>query len=219
MSDIRQVLELIRQRLDETLRNTVPRAEEWVVLSNLVDVEGRPYDGAKDKVVMFLANVQHETVISTYSRTVPAKDADGYVAVAPPLYIDLFVLFLANFQDRNYPEGLATISRVISFFQQNPWFTSDSLPGLPVAVGKLTFEFTNLEMTELNYLMGLCGAKYLPSAYYKVRMLPFTSDAMQAVVPGVKGLRTPGEPDLGAPPPPAPARPEQPAPRARERRR
>jgi hypothetical protein len=194
MSDIRHVLELVRQRLNEALRNALPRTEDWVVLSNLVDVDGRAYEGAKDKLVMFLANIQHETVISTYTRTQPAKD-DRYAVVAPPLYIDLYLLFMANFQDRTYAEGLALISRTISFFQQNPYFTPDSLPGLPADITKLQFEFTNVELTELNYLMGLAGVKYLPSVYYKVRLLPFADDALLATVPGVSGLRTPGEPD------------------------
>jgi hypothetical protein len=194
MSDIRHILELVRQRLNEALQNALPRAEDWVALSNLVDPEGRPYEGAKDKLVMFLANIQHETVVSTYTRTQPAAD-ERYAVVAPPLYIDLYLLFLANFYDRNYAEGLGVISRAIAFFQQNPYFTSDSLPGLPPEVGKLQFEFMDLGTTELNYVMGLAGVKYLPSVFYKVRLLPFNSDALLAEVPGVSGLRTPGEPE------------------------
>jgi Pvc16 N-terminal domain len=194
MSDIQKTLELVRARLNEALRNALPRDEDWVVLSNLVDPEGRHYEGTKDKLVMFLANIQHETTISTYTRTQPAE-GDRYAVVAPPLYVDLFLLFMANFYDRNYAEGLGLISRTIAFFQQNPWFTPDSLPGLAPEITKLQFEFNNLEMTELNYLMGLAGVKYLPSVYYKVRLLPFASDALLAEVPGVSGLRTPGEPD------------------------
>ena len=40
---------------------------------------------------MFLANIQHETTISTYNRTMPVK-GNQYAIVAPPLYIDLFVV-------------------------------------------------------------------------------------------------------------------------------
>ena len=143
---------------------------------------------------MFLANIQHETIISTYNRTTPVKD-DQYAVVAPPLYIDLFVLFFANFYDKNYTEGLGMIARTISFFQQNPWFTHNNLPGLDPVIDKLTFEFTNLEVTGVNYLMGLTGAKYLPSAFYKVRMIPFTSDAVQGQVPAAQGVQSPGAVD------------------------
>jgi hypothetical protein len=141
---------------------------------------------------MLLANIKHETIISTYSPTVPVK-GNQYGLITPPLYIDLFVLFFANFNDKNYPEGLGVISRTISFFQQNPWFTRENLPGLDPEIDKLTFEMVNLEMTDLNYLMGMIGAKYLPSVYYKVRVIPFRSDAMRAQVPPVHGVESEGE--------------------------
>lgn len=189
---IQTTLELIRQKLNEFFRNADPKEDDWVILSNVVNSEGQPYEHAKDKVVMFLANIQHETTISTYNRTTPVN-GDQYALVAPPLYIDLFVLFFANFYDKNYAEGLGMISRTISFFQQNPWFTHDNLPGLDPIIDKLTFEMTNLDMTGLNYLMGLMGTKYLPSAFYKIRMIPFDSQAMQGQVPAAQGVQAPGE--------------------------
>lgn len=194
MAVIGTTLELVRTKLNEFFRNADPKEEDWVILSNVVDHGGAAYEEAKDKIVMFLANIQHETTISTYNPTVPAKGGEGYVVVTPPLYIDLFVLFYANFYDKNYREGLGMISRTISFFQQNPWFNHDNLPGLDPIIDKLTFEMTNLDVTDLNYLMALVGTKYLPSAYYKIRMIPFRSDAMQAETPAMKGVRTPGDP-------------------------
>ena len=192
MGAIQTTLELIRQKLNEFFKNAYPKDEDWVILSNVVDHEGRAYEPAKDKVVMFLANIQHETTISTYNRATPVK-GDQYAIVAPPLYINIFVLFFANFYDKNYTEGLGMISRTISFFQQNPCFTHENLPGLDTIIDKLTFEMSNLDMTGLNYLMGLTGTKYLPSAYYKVRMIPFDSVAMKGQVPAAKGIQSPGE--------------------------
>ena len=194
MSAIQATLELVRQKLNEFFRNTDTKEEDWVILSNIVDHEGHLYEPAKDKVVMFLANIQYETVISTFNRTTPVK-GDQYAIVAPPLYIDLFVLFMANFYNKNYADGLGMISRTISFFQQNPWFTHDNLPGLDSVIDKLSFEMTNLDSTDLNYLMGLMGTKYLPTAFYKVRMIPFASDAIQGQVPAAQGVQSPGEID------------------------
>jgi hypothetical protein len=187
MSAIQKTLELIRQKLNEAFKNVDPRNEDWVILSNIVDQEGNAYEQAKDKVVMLLANIKHETIISTYNPTASVK-SNQYALITPPLYIDLFVLFFANFNDKNYPEGLGVISRTISFFQQNPWFTRENLPGLDPEIDKLTFEMVNLEMTDLNYLMGMLGAKYLPSVYYKVRVIPFRSDAMRGQVSSVHGV-------------------------------
>lgn len=193
MANIQTTLELVRQKLNESFKNADPRGnEDWVILSDIADHEGRAHEEAKNKIVMLLANIQHETVVSTYSPTVQSN-ANRYSVVTPPLYIDLFVLFLANFYDRNYPDGLGMISRTISFFQQNPWFTHQNLPGLDPIIDKLTFEITNLDLVDLSYLMGMIGAKYLPSVYYKVRMIPFKGDAILGEVPAVQGLEGAGE--------------------------
>ena len=192
MNLIQGTLELIRGKLNEFFRDASGGKGEWVILSNIVEHDGSLYSEAKDKIVMFLANIQHETTVSTYKPSVPIS-GDRYAVVTPPIYIDLFLLFFANFYDRNYREGLGMISRTIMFFQQNPYFNHQNLPELDPVIDKLTFEMTNLDLTELNYLMGLAGTKYLPSVYYKVRMIPFYSGAMQAEAPAVQGLQSPGE--------------------------
>lgn len=197
MDKLKTTLELIRNALNSSLQNISPRDENWVVLSNVVDNDGRPYEGARNAVTMFLANIQNETVVSTYRPTVPAAGGDGYVAVAPPLYLNLQLLFYANFADANYPQGLALISRVISFFQQNPTFTHANLPGLNPTIDKLAFELVSLDLTDLNYLMSLLGTKYLPSVLYKVRLIPFAGDAIQSEVPTARGGQTPASPKSG----------------------
>jgi hypothetical protein len=188
---IQTTLELVRRRLNEFFRNADPKGrEDWVILSDVADHEGHAHEEAKNKIVMLLANIQHETVISTYAPAVPAG-GNTYSIVTPPLYIDLFVLFFANFYDKRYSDGLGMISGTISFFQQNPWFTHQNLPGLDPAIEKLTFEITNLDLVDLSYLMGMLGTKYLPSVYYKVRMLPFRGPLIQGEVPAVQGLEPP----------------------------
>ena len=195
MGNILTPLNLVRKRLNEFIRaaHTGARTDEWVVLSNLFDHDSKAHEHCENKIVMFLANIQHETIHSTYQRNQPGTN-DNYVTVTAPLYIDLYVLFYANFSGTNYKDGLHMISQVISFFQQSPAFNNDSLPGLDSAIGKLTFEITSLSVTDLNYLMGLIGAKYLPSAYYKVRMIPFQGDAISSEVPAAKGVKTPDSP-------------------------
>ena len=195
MEMIRETLECVERRLNEFFRTVhhINGKKEWVILSNLCDNDGSSHKDAKDKVVMFLANIQHETTISTFNRTRPLN-GEQYGVTTPPLYINLFVLFFANFYNSNYREGLSAISTTISFFQQNPVFNHDNLPSLSPEIDKLTFEMTNLDLTELNYLMGLAGSKYLPSVFFKIRMLPFDSGAVVAEVPAVRGIKTPNDP-------------------------
>jgi len=170
---IQTTLELVRQKLNESLRNADPVMDDWVILSNIADHAGRPYEPAQNKIVMILAGIQQETTITNLP---PARRVSE--VAAPTLYVDLFVLFLANFYDGNYPAGLGMISETISFFQQHPVFTPDNLPGLDPAIDKLTFEMNNLALADLNDLMQMIGAKYLPSVYYRVRMIPFTNEAL-----------------------------------------
>lgn len=190
MSDIRQTLEAVRQRMNEFVRAAEPRQEDWVVLSNLVDPDGKAVEATRGKLVMFLAGIQKESTVSTYNGAVPS--GDGFAVVPPPLYVDLYVLLLANFYDANYADGLGMISLAISFFQQNPSFTPDTLPDLPPGVDRLSWEMTNLDPLNLSYLMGIAGVKYLPSAYYKVRLIPFQSGAIQRQESGVQGAQAPG---------------------------
>lgn len=190
MSDIRQTLEAVRVRMNEFIRAAEPRTEDWVVLSNLVDPDGKAVESTRGKLVMFLAGIQKESMVSTYNGAVPS--GDGFAIVPPPLYVDLYVLLLANFYDANYADGLGMISLAISFFQQYPSFTPATLPDLPPDVDRLSWEMTNLDPLNLSYLMGIAGVKYLPSAYYKVRLLPFQSGAMLTLAPGVKGAQAPG---------------------------
>lgn len=194
MDKILLVMELVRQKLNEYFRSFDSMVEDWVVLSNMVDAEGRAYQEAVGKVVIFLANIQHETSISTFNRNLPT-DMNRYAIVTPPVYIDLFLLFYANFSEKNYRDGLAMISGTISFFQENPLFNHATTPDLDPSIDKLSFEITNLDLAELNYLMGLAGVKYLPSVYYKVRMIPFRSDVVKAQVSAVRGTETPGNLD------------------------
>lgn len=179
MTTIQTTLELIRRKLDDFLRKACPGNEDWVNLTSMVDHEGHAYERARDKVVMFLANIQHETNISTYNRLGPANDSHLAI-VNPPVYIDLFVLFYANFAGNKYSQGLVMISQIISFFQQNPWFTDGNLPGLDQNIGKLSLEMVNLDLADLHCLMGMLGVKYLPSVYYKLRLIPFTSDLLSS---------------------------------------
>jgi hypothetical protein len=178
MDIIRNALETIRQLANEYLENLDRRGDDWLVLTSIVGHDGSMNEAARDKIVMSVYNITRENVISTYSPTQPG--ADGYAVVQPPLYIDLHLIFMANFSERNYVDGLAAISRLIAYFQQNPWFSQANAPQLAPDITKLTIEFASLTPVDVNYVMGMLGTKYLPSAFYKLRMLPFASPAMQA---------------------------------------
>jgi hypothetical protein len=160
------------------MQNLDRRGDDWVALTNAVNQDGTVNDSAQDKIIMGLYNITRENVISTYVPT--RQGVDSFAIVQPPIYIDLHIVFMANFSGRNYSDGLAAISRLIAYFQQMPWFNQANAPDLDPEIDKITMEFANLTPSEVNYVVGMLGVNYLPSVFYKLRMLPFASTAMQA---------------------------------------
>ena len=193
MDQIGSTLDLIADKLNQFLHNIHFREKELVIVSNMLDHNGQVFEDAKDKMVIFLANIQHETIISTYNKNMPTSN-NSYATVAPPLYINIYVLFYANYSDTNYRLGLGMISDTLAFFQQNPYFTRTNLPGLDPVIDKLTFNLENLDVSQVNDLLGLIGVRYLPSLYYKIRLIPYLSENFKEQTPGVQGLQDRGQP-------------------------
>ena len=100
MSDIRNVLEVICRQVNEYLQNINRRNDDWVVLSSIVDHRGGVNEAIQDKVVMTVYNITRENTISTYTPARPGGDA--YAIVSPPIYINLHLMFMANFSEKNY---------------------------------------------------------------------------------------------------------------------
>ena len=185
MAILQSTLDLLRGRLDAAFQISDPRSEEWVALTNPVDLDGRVSESARNKIVMTLVGLQSETAIGTSPSFIPVA-GDQFARIAPPLHLNAFVVFFANFTEGNYATGLGMLSRTIGFFQQNPVFTHDRLPGLPAEVDKIAMDFVNLDLMQANHLMGMQGLKYLPFALYKMRTLEFSSDAIAGLVPPVR---------------------------------
>ncbi|WP_083942880.1 DUF4255 domain-containing protein [Sphingomonas soli] len=185
MSSIRRVLETIRKLANEYMQNLDRRNDDWVALTSSIYHDGTVNESIRDRVVMTLYNITRENIISSYS---PAKGGgDSFAIVSPPIYIDLHLMFMANFSSNNYADGLSAISNIISYFQQNPWFNQSNAPDLGPQIDKITLEMSSLDPVEVNYVMGMLGTKYFPCVFYKLRMLPFGSTAMQARAYPVSG--------------------------------
>ena len=195
MSSIRGVLGVIRALLNEYMQNLDRRADDWVTLTSVVYHDGSINEATRDKVVMSLYNISRETVVSTYTPT--KAGADAFAVVQPPLYVNLYLMFMANFSAKNYSDGLAAISYVISFFQQNPWFNQANAPDLGPEIDKISMEMANLDPVDINYVMSTLGTKYMPSVFYKLRLLSFASTAMQARVYPASGSKVAETPDAG----------------------
>jgi hypothetical protein len=188
---VRNALETIAGLANAYLENLDRRGDAWISLTSLVDHNGTLNQGARDKIVMCVYNITREITISTYQPTLSSGRktdlAAGLAIISPPLYIDIHLMFMANFTEKNYSDGLAAISRLISYFQQTPYYDSSNAPMLDPVFDKLTLEFENLSPVDVNYVMSMLGTRYLPSAFYKLRMIPFASTAMQGRTYAVGG--------------------------------
>ena len=106
----------------------------------------------------------------------PNAGAGDQLASTRPLNVNALVLFMANFADSDYPTGLGVLSRTIEFFQHNPVFMEDRLPGAAPEIDKVTVHFVSLDLTQTSHLMRMLGLNYLPCALYEVRMLPLAEN-------------------------------------------
>ncbi len=190
MSNLRNVLEVLCKASNEYLQNIDRRSDDWVVLSSIADHDGGINDAVRDRVVMTLYNITRENIVGSYNPTQKsgAGSGDGVAIVKPPIYVNLHLMFMANFSEKSYADGLAAISGILSYFQQNPCFSQSNAPDLAPGVDRLTMDLENLSPVDVNYIMGMLGTKYLPSVFYKLRLLPFASSAMHARTYAVTGL-------------------------------
>ncbi|HEY4319223.1 MAG TPA: DUF4255 domain-containing protein [Herbaspirillum sp.] len=172
-------------QLNQFLKQAYALTEDIVLMSGLVDAEGHAVPNTNNKLVVFLANLEKDTV-PYRQQTAGEVGAARSVVSSAPLYLNLYVMIAANFSGANYSEALKLISGAISYFQRFPVFDHQVTPGLDPRIEKLVLDMENLKIHELSNIWTLLGGKYLPSVLYKVRMVAFDTDDIVARVPTVR---------------------------------
>ena len=112
-------LTLIRDLLNQHFKNRFSISENKAILSNLVEGDGSFPREVEDKIVFFLLKIDEESSLKNRGSHSSEMSSAQYPVKAPPLFLNLYVIFCANFRNQNYIEGLNYLSSVISFFQQN----------------------------------------------------------------------------------------------------
>ncbi len=155
--------------LNQYLRGAAIALEDIVVVSNPVESDGKPDKFAADKVVLFLAGVERDTL--------PGRASDSRaLASGAPTYLNLSLMVAANFTAHRYTEALKYLSGAIAFFQQHPVFDCHSSPAMDPGIEKLILDIENLEKRELSNVWGMFGGKYMPSVLYRIRMICIEPD-------------------------------------------
>lgn len=148
MSDIAKALQVASKAIEDHLQLRQKRAEEWVVVSTLVDGQWTPLDGTADKLVLCLSNIA-------------IGEAVGAVPSLLPVQFDLAII--ANFTGRSYATGLSLLSSVVGFFQSRRTFG-----GTELGIAPITIDLINPEPAAVDRAMRMLGTPYLPALFCKV---------------------------------------------------
>ncbi len=179
---IQAALSHLANQLNAYLKRTNNLAEDVVVISSLVEADGSVGNHANNKLVLLLTNIEKDTVpqrANGYGRGFDGRS----LASGQPLYLNLYVMLAANYAGANYAEALKFISKAIGFFQMQPVFDRQSSPDLDPRIERLVLDIENLNIQDLSNLWGLLGGKYLPSVYYRIRMICMNADTITAQLP------------------------------------
>ncbi len=183
---LHNLLPIIGGELNDYLMSRFNTNEDRLVISNLINQDGSLAIEGSNKVVCSLVNIEEETTLkSSYGAS---SSSGGYVVGAGDIHMNLTILFSALFQGKNYVEALKFLSGVIYFFQSKPVFTSSNTPGLSSNIEKVVFDIANISYHDMNAIFSMMGAKYMPSVVYRVRMLTFSSDNIDDIIPGISGI-------------------------------
>lgn len=175
-------------QLNQQFRINFQLAEDVAVVSNLVELDGSVAPNANNKLVLTLVNIEKDTVPYRPANGARSLD-DRLLQNNAPLFLNLYVMVSANFGAGNYAEALKYISQAVAFFQAKPVLDQRNSPGLDRRIDRLVLDIENLPIPDLNNLWSLLGGRYLPSMFYKVRMITVDAGAISGQLPFITDLQ------------------------------
>ena len=175
---IGNILEEIRIKLQDYFNLEVSDPNvglpDNVVLANisLVDAFNANDPNIQDNLVISLVSIEEEKNLR-YARTttvIPAANPNDSTVLThnPIVFLNLYLLFSSH--NKDYKQSLNQLSAVVNFFQRQQVFTGAEI-NVPT-MNRIVFELVTTSFEQMNHLWGVLGGKYIPSALYKVRILP-----------------------------------------------
>jgi hypothetical protein len=191
MAMLEAAIGLIAAQLNQALRSAFQVSEDLAVVSNLVDVNGNTPTIVGNKLAVFVANIERETVVASQGvRTAMGSgERDAIAQTSAAVHLNLMLMFAANFGGNQYIEALKFISATVAFFQGRALFDHHNSPDLDPRIERLALEMVSLDRAELSNLWGILGGKYVPSVLYRMRMISFDSGYITQLVPRVSRAR------------------------------
>ncbi|WP_075187438.1 DUF4255 domain-containing protein [Teredinibacter haidensis] len=174
-----QALEIIAARLNGFISQRVDIDEDIVEIASPVSPDGVMPVEANDKILIFVANISKDTL--PYSRSCQTVKS-GIIQSTEALYLNIHISIAANFHGNRYVDALSFLSMSIQCLHENPVLDRFIIPDIPTQLEKLIIEIENTDLNEVSNLWGMLGGKYLPSIFYKVRMLTIKPEGTVARV-------------------------------------
>lgn len=179
---IGKALQFTSDAIDQFLRNQFSLDERKVELNRLVDPDGSVPTLNQNKLVISLINIDKETLqpLNVRSEKLPnGKYADFSMGIR----FNLYVMLSANFD--NYSEGLKFLNAGILFFQVHSFLDRRHYADMPANLGKLEFEIEKMSYVQMHNLWTSMGAKYQPSAIYKMKLITVRGSDISGFTPAV----------------------------------
>lgn len=171
----------IAAQLNQSLRRNLQVGEDLVVVSNIVEQDGTLAQHVANKLVVSLVNIERDSL--PHRGSAHSGTSLGRMGQSPePLYLNLLLMFAANFSGSNYVEALKFISATVAFFQGRPVLDHASSPDLDPRIERLVLEIENLALSDLSNLWSILSGKYVPSVLYRVRMVAVDSSQISGQV-------------------------------------
>jgi len=180
---IAKALNFVTDELNSFLERNTPARKTMAKLSGLVTPDGVVSVAENNTLVISVVNIAEEASVANQPHI--TRQQNDLVKKAPPVYLNIYVLISALFNEDQYARGLEWLSLAIGFFQQNAHFNA-AHTAMPLGIDKLSFELVNLDVDNMSRFWGALGARYQPSVIYKMRMLTIDSEAVEGILPEFK---------------------------------
>ncbi len=182
-----QILSLIIEQLNQYLisvgANAGSPTEVPAIFGNIAKTKlaGGRNNTLDDKIVVSLVNVSEEG--SLKNKPERTLSNTGYVEVHPKVYLNLFLLFAANYED--YLTAIDHLLQVVAFFQSTKEFhinqaISKNTPADTQQVAKVNMDIHTLNFEQLNDLWGSLGGKQVPFVLYRARVISVMAEKQTA---------------------------------------
>ncbi len=185
-----KVLAFFANEINAYLRARTGDFSDIIVLSAIVNEEGK-YASDNDTVALNLINIEEETAFKEQLPEQRFKKGQ-HIALEPPLKLNLFVMFAANF--KLYDQALKYLSHIIVYFQAHRVFTPDQYPTLVNSDGnnieRLVVELQRPNYDQLNQIWAYIGGKQLPSVIYKIKLVSLQDPVPTTIKPPIQIINT-----------------------------